>query len=141
VDLRVHVLNIDRIDTVNMMFALTMEVDLRWQDPRIRFKNLKKGLGQNKLNRKERKSIWKPTVHYTNAKIGQLKDDYLGIMVQKESGPLPFTYQSHIEGKRNKKANLFQIRKIWGFFLDKIFPGSNNSLVLAKKVYAEYGCT
>ena len=31
---RVNILNIDRIDTVNMMFALTMEVSFEWQDPR-----------------------------------------------------------------------------------------------------------
>lgn len=31
---RVNILNIDRIDTVNMMFALTMEVSFEWKDPR-----------------------------------------------------------------------------------------------------------
>jgi len=97
--LGVRILNIDRIDTVNMMFALTMEVDLSWRDARLSFKNLKEGLGQNKLNRRERRAIWKPTVHYTNAKIGQLMEDFMGIMVKKESRALPFSYQSHIEGR------------------------------------------
>jgi hypothetical protein len=31
---RVNILNIDRIDTVNMMFALTMEVSFEWKDHR-----------------------------------------------------------------------------------------------------------
>ena len=34
---RVNILNIDRIDTVNMMFALTMEVSFEWKDPRLMF--------------------------------------------------------------------------------------------------------
>lgn len=73
---------------------------MKWHDPRIKFKNLKEGLGQNKLSKREGRSIWKPTVHYTNAKIGQLKADFMGIMVQKESSPLPFSYQSHVEGEK-----------------------------------------
>ena len=31
---RVNILNMDRIDTVNMMFALTMEVSFEWKDHR-----------------------------------------------------------------------------------------------------------
>ena len=49
VNLRVNILNIDRIDTVNMMFALTMEVNVEWKDHRLKFKNLRAGLGQNQL--------------------------------------------------------------------------------------------
>ena len=32
---KVNILNIDRIDTVNMMFALTMEVSFEWKDHRF----------------------------------------------------------------------------------------------------------
>ena len=36
---RVNILNMDRIDTVNMMFALTMEVSFEWKDHRYRVCN------------------------------------------------------------------------------------------------------
>ena len=49
VSLRVNILNIDKIDTVNMMFALTMEVYFEWKDHRLKYKNLREGLGQNQL--------------------------------------------------------------------------------------------
>ncbi len=49
VALRVNILNIDRIDTVNMMFALTMEVNFEWRDHRLKYKNLREGLGMNQL--------------------------------------------------------------------------------------------
>ena len=54
VSLRVNILNIDRIDTVNMMFALTMEVNVEWRDHRLAYKNLRKGLGQNQLTNEVR---------------------------------------------------------------------------------------
>ncbi len=51
VKLSINILNIDRIDTVHMMFALTMEYSLEWRDHRLRYKNLKEGLVQNRLNK------------------------------------------------------------------------------------------
>ena len=52
VRLTVNILNIDRIDTVHMMFALTMEFGLQWRDHRLKYKNLKEGLVQNQLPKK-----------------------------------------------------------------------------------------
>ncbi len=62
-----------------------------------------------------------PNVVLTNAKIGEMKADPFSVMVRKESEPEPFSYASSVE--------------------DKIYPGADNSLVLSRKVYAEYGCT
>lgn len=117
VSLNVNILNIDKIDTVHMMFALTMEVSLEWRDHRLQYKNLREGLGQNQLTQEvcdnfkacdrcqpldrlmqEIDSIWKPTVTFTNAKIGQLEIEEMGLMVRRETEPEDFTYTSHIEG-------------------------------------------
>ena len=49
VALRLNILNIDKIDTVHMMFAVTMEANFEWRDHRLRYKNLREGLGQNHL--------------------------------------------------------------------------------------------
>ena len=42
--------------------------------------------------------IWKPNVGYTNAKLGRLEKESLGIMVRRESEPQPFDFSSAIEG-------------------------------------------
>lgn len=49
VTLKVNIVNIDKIDTVNMMFALTMEVNFEWRDHRLKYRNLRPGMGQNHL--------------------------------------------------------------------------------------------
>lgn len=121
VSLRINILNIDKIDTVNMMFALTMEVNVEWRDHRLKYKNLREGLGQNQLSSEEIERIWQPSVAFTNAKIGQLEIKDLGIMVRREANPLPFSHRSPVE--------------------DKIYLGTENSLVISRKYYAEYGCT
>ncbi len=100
VRLYVNILNIDRIDTVHMMFALTMEFHLQWRDHRLRYKNLKEGLVQNQLPEKEYKHIWRPNVVFKNAKIGTMKEDHFMFMVKKDSSPQPFSYASPVEGKK-----------------------------------------
>jgi len=37
-------------------------------------------------------------VSLANAKIGQLKSNSLGVMVRRESEPLPFSYETPVEG-------------------------------------------
>ena len=44
VSLSINIINIDKINTAQMMFALTMMVSLEWTDHRLKFNNLKKGL-------------------------------------------------------------------------------------------------
>lgn len=60
VSLRINILNIDKIDTVNMMFALTMEVNVEWRDHRLKYKNLREGLGQNQLSSEVNKVKFRP---------------------------------------------------------------------------------
>ena len=50
VSLSINIINIDKINTAQMMFALTMMVSLEWADHRLKFNNLKKGLGINSLH-------------------------------------------------------------------------------------------
>ena len=60
------------------------------------FRNL--GYEQNVLSEQEMQQIWKPNVGYTNAKLGRLEKESLGIMVRRESEPQPFDFSSAIEG-------------------------------------------
>ena len=67
---------------------------------RLRFKNLRQGLGQNQLTPEEIESIWQPYVAFTNAKIGQNKFTDLGLMVRREAEPQSFSYEDPVEGER-----------------------------------------
>jgi len=44
VSLNITIMTIDKINTAQMMFALTMMVSLQWTDHRLKFNNLKQGL-------------------------------------------------------------------------------------------------
>ncbi|CAB4058009.1 unnamed protein product [Lepeophtheirus salmonis] len=121
VTLNANIMNVDRIDTIHMMFAVTMEMYLEWKDHRLSFKNLRSGSGQNQLSDREVKRIWKPDVSLNNAKIGTLQCSDLGINVKRENEALPFDYSNNVE--------------------DKIYQGRDNSIILARKVYVEYGCS
>jgi hypothetical protein len=44
VSLSLNIMTIDKINTAQMMFALTMMVSYEWTDHRLKFNNLKKGL-------------------------------------------------------------------------------------------------
>ena len=60
--LRLNILNIDKIDTVHMMFAVTMEANFEWRDHRLKYKNLREGLGQNHLTEEVRNDEEKKTL-------------------------------------------------------------------------------
>ena len=110
------------------------------------------GYEQNVLSEQEMHQIWKPNVGYTNAKLGRLEKESLGIMVRRESEPQPFDFSSSIEGiifnfchgtQRLNRINTTKskhFRNSWALFADKIYLGHENSLVMKTKVYAEYGC-
>lgn len=65
---------------------------------RLRYKNLRQGLGQNHLTPAEIESIWRPDVAFSNAKIGQLEVKDLGLMVKREAKPQSFSYEDPVEG-------------------------------------------
>ena len=45
--------------------------------------------------------IWKPNVGYTNAKLGTIQKENLGVMVRRESKPMEFDFSSAREGIKN----------------------------------------
>ena len=53
---------------------------------------------QNLLSDDEIDQIWKPNVGYTNAKLGTIQEQHLGIMVRKESEPQAFDFSYAMEG-------------------------------------------
>ena len=50
------------------------------------------------MSEQEMGQIWRPNVGYTNAKLGRLEKENLGIMVRRESEAQPFDFSSAVEG-------------------------------------------
>ena len=53
---------------------------------------------QNLLSDDEINQIWKPNVGYTNAKLGAIEKEGLGVMVRRECVEQEFDFSSAIEG-------------------------------------------
>ena len=71
--------------------------------------NLFLDLEQNLLSDDEMEMIWKPNVGYTNAKIGTIQREHLGVMVRRESEPIEFDFSSAREGIESIWFIVFQL--------------------------------
>ncbi|KAF2363407.1 Low-density lipoprotein (LDL) receptor class A repeat [Trinorchestia longiramus] len=68
---------------------LEVAINLKWQDSRLIFNNLKNNIKRNSLRDDELDSIWKPTYHFTNVQDGLIKIIDQRIHVERISDPLP----------------------------------------------------
>lgn len=77
-----------KIDTANSKFTTDYEMDLKWYDPRLIFRDLKPDETFNGLNKDSKKIIWSPKVFVPNAlgpDTSQLNDESSTIMLLREN--------------------------------------------------------
>ena len=77
IDTKIDIENIDSIDTVNMLFSLTIKLHLQWYDKVLMFSNLIPE-SNNFIPHHKRDLIWYPTrdIVHENAIIGETKYNY-----------------------------------------------------------------
>ena len=118
----VTIINIDSIDTVNMMVGLTIKIRMKWYDERLTFWN--PNMNQDNILSTEMGSqIWLPLDHllHENAIIGEIKKGNQNrIMI-------------HPEVPEGADATLP--------IEDRIFNGSNNLLEVSQRMKIRYTCT
>ena len=93
IDTKVAIINIDKIDTVEMQMGLTIDVSMKWFDNRVRFRNLvpeQKHLVSTETGRK----LWLPLekVIFENAILGQMheyKNGEISVVATKHPNPSP----------------------------------------------------
>ena len=113
--------NIDSIDTVNMILAVTMKLTVQWYDKVLLFSNLTPDT--NNLIPKEKMSLlWTPLndIIQENAIIGEIK------------------YGKYYMSVYAKMAVNSLVR---GPIENRLFDGSNNPLSLAVRMKTKYTCT
>ena len=71
------ILDILRIDEVKETFTAKISLTREWRDPRLTYKNLKRGnSNQNDLSKEEAESIWYPSVSINNIEnVEKMKPD------------------------------------------------------------------
>ena len=72
----VHITNVHKIDTINMLVTLTTKLHMKWKDPRLMYLNPRIGK-ENIVSEEKTQKIWLPTdqMILTNAIIGEIERD------------------------------------------------------------------
>ena len=116
--------NYPRIDTANSKFTTDFDLNLKWYDPRLIFRDLKADETFNNLSQDNKKIIWSPKIDLLNA-LGPIKnqliDDSTSVVLLKESEetlPEDFTFSNEA----------------------RLFSGEKNAVLLSRKFSQEHAC-
>ena len=123
IDTKIDIENIDSIDTVNMVFSLTMKLNFQWYDKVLMFSNLIPE-SNNFIPHHKRDLIWYPTrdIVHENAIIGETKYNYDNYDMT------VYAFNAEKPDVRNSIEN-------------RLFNGSKNPLNLRMRMKATYSCT
>ena len=118
----VNIENIDSIDTVNMILALTLELTLQWYDKVLMFSNLIPNTN-NIIPKEKERLLWNPFRHMNqqNAILGTIEGEKSRVM-------------SVFATKADKSDVTHPIENL-------IFNGSNNPFSLTIRMRVKYSCT
>lgn len=86
--LQVEFLRFLNIEDVQSTINVEFQVQLRWSDSRLRFRNLRDNILANPLSEEEAGGIWRPTLQFPNIKDGKLTMLKEGLFAQKVADPL-----------------------------------------------------
>ena len=76
----VEIINVDFVDTVNMVVGLTIDIALTWNDYKIDFENVKdqqnEAIARKTIPEKDRNGIWLPNsrLFHDNAILGETRN-------------------------------------------------------------------
>ena len=114
VNVSLHVKNIIAINELSMEFKMRLKVSLKWNDPRLIFKNLKDNEHDNSVMLEHAKGIWLPTLLFDNSFDGERTFfDEKAVLTVIKNGTASRESQSEI-------------------LENFLYPGSENPFVLAR---------
>ena len=121
IGIKINVENIDSIDTVNMILAVTMKIFLQWNDKLLMFSNLFSGT-DNLIPEEKMNLLWHPIrdMIQENAVLGKI-----------EHG----NYRMIVYGTTSEN------QAVSSPIEDRLFNGSNNRLHLTLSMKTQYRCT
>ena len=88
-----------KINELAMTFNSDFNIDLKWKDHRIRFRNLRKS--DNYLNKQSREKLWLPPFYFSNTLFDKTVSSgyYISLEVLRKSEPVQNTILDADEGK------------------------------------------
>ena len=110
------ILDILRIDEVKETFTAKISLTREWRDPRLTYKNLKKGdTNKNDLSKEEAESIWYPSVSINNIEnVEKMKPtaiEHRARVIPGQKFSYTFRDNSHFfKGSENKLTLTKQVR-------------------------------
>ena len=110
------ILDILRIDEVRETFTAKISLTREWRDPRLTYKNLKRGnSNQNDLSKEEAESIWYPSVSINNIEnVEKMKPtaiEHRARVIPGQKFSYTFRDNSHFfKGSENKLTLTKQVR-------------------------------
>ena len=116
-----HLVSIDRIDTINMLVVITIRLNFRWNDPSLRFFNLQQG-HDNVISSDEANKIWTPS----NSLI--IENEIVG----------KTEYGNRKEVK--VKAQMLQKNNPRFSYENQVHNGSHNYLQSSQRIQVSYHC-
>ncbi|XP_071537664.1 uncharacterized protein [Panulirus ornatus] len=119
ISLVVQIERFSKIDTLNMEVSLDYTVQLSWLDPRLTFSNLKPPPKVNIVLVEDEKKVWVPEVNYPTGN-GAMRLRQQTFTVRRLGDPQPDDVSQSIQ--------------------DKVFHGTNASLVLTWKIHMPFTC-
>ena len=121
VNIKTNVINIDSIDTVNMIVTLTMELRIKWYDQRLTFSNPNVH-EEDMVPAETAHQLWTPlrNLIHENAIIGEIKYDNNNNVKLQADVPEDLDVSKATE--------------------NRLFKGSNNSLELSQRMKINYNC-
>ena len=112
------ILDILRIDEVKETFTAKISLTREWRDPRLTYKNLKRGnSNQNDLSKEEAESIWYPSVSINNIEnVEKMKPtaiEHRARVIPGQKFSYTFRDNSHFfKGSENKLTLAKQVRHV-----------------------------
>ena len=122
----VDIINVDEVNTVDMMVALTIRLTFKWKDHRVEFldvKNSKKDRLTKVIPNREKGILWTPLneLVHDNAVIGRIKEvDFYNLGVRVENDALVMDSSFPTE--------------------TLVYPGKENPLIISQRMKISYQC-
>jgi hypothetical protein len=120
INTQVSVLSIDNIDTLDMVVGLTIQINVQWQDQRLRFYNptINKS---NTIPSGSVDKLWLPmeNIMHENAIIGEVREDFKEVFI------IPHLVEIMEVGKTKE---------------NRVFKGSKNLLQMIQRFQIKYNC-
>lgn len=101
----VRILRVVEISDVRRAISVEMDVELRWQDPRITYLNLGDSLEWNKLTKDETSRIWTPRITFPNVYDGNINNIEEEVGIRKFGLALPPRFNDVRMGKLQTFSN------------------------------------